>query len=74
MLMKKHGVGAVTVVSNFSDPLVEGIVTDRDLCCAVVAGPKLCCPVRVADVMTRVPVTCRPGDTLAECQELMRQN
>lgn len=73
-LMKKHGIGAVAVVSDISDPLLEGIVTDRDLCCAVVAAPKLSCPIRIADVMTRVPVTCRADDTLAKCQELMREN
>ena len=37
ILMKRHGVGAIPVVSDNSDPLLEGIVTDRDLCSRVVA-------------------------------------
>ena len=32
-LMKKHGVGSIPVVAELSDPLIEGIITDRDLCC-----------------------------------------
>ncbi len=73
-LMKTHAIGAVPVVLDIEDPLLEGIVTDRDLCCGVVAFTKASHPVRVIDVMTRVPVTCHPEDTLEECQELMREN
>jgi len=72
-LMKAHGVGAIAVVADPSDPLLEGIVTDRDLCCGVVAAGKNPDAVQVADLMTRIPVTCAPEDTLEECQELMQE-
>jgi CBS domain-containing protein len=39
-LMKERGVGAIPVVSDTPDPLLEGIVTDHDLCCSVVAAGK----------------------------------
>lgn len=51
-LMKASGVGAIAVVADTLDPLLEGIVTDRDLCCGVVAAGKNADAVRVADVMT----------------------
>lgn len=73
-LLKTHDIGALVVVSSISDPLLEGIITDRYLCCSAVASPKGSCAVRVGDLMTRVPVICRPEDTLEECQELMREN
>jgi CBS domain-containing protein len=73
-LMKAHGVGAIPVVADPSDPLVEGIVTDRDLCCGVVAPGKNADAVQVADLMTSIPVTCGPEDTLEECEELMQEN
>ena len=41
-LMKAHGVGAIAVVADPLDPLLEGIVTDRDLCCGVVAAGNEC--------------------------------
>ena len=72
-LMKAHGVGAIAVVADPSDPLLEGIVTDRDLCCGVVAAGKKADAVQVADLMTRIPVTCGPEDTLEECEELMQE-
>ena len=73
-LMKVHGVGAIPVVWNLADPLVEGIVTDRDLCCGVLAGGKHGETVTVAEIMTPVPVTCEPEATIDECEELMQEN
>ena len=73
-LMKAYGVGAIAVVADTLDPLLEGIVTDRDLCCGVVAAGKNADAVQVADLMTRIPVTCGPEYTLDECLELMQEN
>jgi CBS domain-containing protein len=72
-LMKAHGVGAIPVVADLADPLLEGIVTDRDLCCGVVAAGKHADAVQVADLMTAIPVTCGPENTLEECEELMQE-
>lgn len=72
--MKAYGVGAIAVVADTLDPLLEGIVTDRDLCCGVVAAGKNADAVQVADIMTRIPVTCGPEYTLDQCLELMQEN
>ncbi len=73
-LMKKHDVGASPVVSELCDPLLEGMVTDRDLCCGVVADAKNADAIRISELMTPVPVTCKPEYTIEECGELMQQN
>ena len=73
-LMKAYGVGAIAVVADTLDPLLEGIVTDRDLCCGVVAAGKNADAFQVTDIMTRIPVTCGPEYTLDECLELMQEN
>ena len=73
-LMKASGVGAIAVVADTSDPLLEGIVTDRDLCCGVVAAGKNVDAVQVADLMTRIPVTCGPEYTFDEFLQLMQEN
>jgi len=72
-LMKEQGVGAIVVVADRSDSLLEGIVTDRDLCCGLVASGKNADAIQVADLMTRIPVTCSPNDTLEDCEELMQE-
>ncbi|HXT26606.1 MAG TPA: CBS domain-containing protein [Candidatus Eisenbacteria bacterium] len=73
-LMRRHGVGALPVVSDLSDSLLEGIVTDRDLCCGVLADGKNADAVKVEDVMTRVPVTCEPNDPIGVCEERMQED
>jgi len=72
--MKAYGVGAIAVVADPSDRPLEGIVTDRDLCSGVVAAGKKADAVQLADVMTAIPVTCGPGDSLDKCLELMQEN
>jgi len=73
-LMKERGVGAILVVSDPSDPLLEGIVTDRDLCCGVVADGKNADATKVWELMTPVPVTCQPEYTVEDCEELIGEN
>ena len=71
-LMRNHSVGAVPVVADLQDPLLEGMVTDRDLCMAVVAHAACSTEVPVGDVMSRVPATGLPETSLEECLSLMR--
>lgn len=73
-LMKDRGVGALLVVSDSVSRKLEGIVTDRDLCCTVVAGAQLAEATRVAEVMTSSPVTCAPENTLEDCERLMQKH
>ncbi len=72
-LMKAHGVGSIPVVADLLDPLLEGMVTDRDLCCGIVAAGSDASVVQVGDLMSRIPVSCGPEDTLEECEELMQE-
>lgn len=73
-LMKAHDVGAIPVVWDKADPLLEGIVTDRDLCCSVVADAINSDALTIFDLMTAVPVTCETESTIEECEELMQEN
>jgi CBS domain-containing protein len=70
-LMKAHEIGAIVVVADTSDPLLEGMITDRDLCCGVIAPGKEPHGVTVADLMSRIPVTCESGDSQEECIRLV---
>jgi len=73
-LMKELGVGALPVVWDLADPLLEGIVTDRDLCCGVVADGKNADAIRISELMTPIPVSCQPDSTVEDCEELMQEN
>jgi CBS domain-containing protein len=73
-LMKLHDVGALPVICDSEQPFLEGIVTDRDLCCAVLGEGKSPGVTLVADLMTRDPVTCGPEDSVGHCEKLMEKH
>lgn len=73
-MMKSNGVGALPVVSDSVNRKLEGIITDRDLCCGIVASGKPAGSTKIAEVMTRNPITCRPEDTLEACEDLMQKH
>ena len=72
--MKLHRVGALPVVSDLLNAKLEGIVTDRDLCCSVIAEARLAEKTKIAEVMTPNPVTCAPENTLEDCGALMQEH
>ena len=72
--MRAQGVGMLPVVSDSTNRRLEGVVTDRDLCCGVVAGAKLAETTKIADLMTRNPITCTIENTLEDCEELMQKH
>jgi CBS domain-containing protein len=72
-LMKQQDVGSLPVVDSKQSGRLVGIVTDRDLVLRVVAQDRSASSVRVGDVMTATPVSCRPDDTLDRALALMAE-
>jgi CBS domain-containing protein len=72
--MKAYGVGALPVVSDGDKRILEGIITDRDLCCGIVAAAKLAEATKIGELMTRKPITCAPENTVKECEALMQKH
>jgi len=70
-LMREENVGSIPVIDNKTDQKLLGIVTDRDLAVQVVANVCDSRSTRVADVMTRQVITCRPDDDLQVAFEAM---
>jgi CBS domain-containing protein len=71
-IMMREDVGSVPVVSK--ENRLVGIVTDRDLTLKVVADGRDSRSTKVEDVMTRNPVTSRPGDDLDRTLNAMQEN
>jgi CBS domain-containing protein len=71
--MKDEDVGSVPVVDASSTKLV-GILTDRDIVLQVIAGKMDCANVRVDEIMTRNPVTCKPDDDIQNAMDRMSQH
>jgi CBS domain-containing protein len=70
--LRDEEIGSMPVVSDRESKRLEGIITDRDLCCSIVAeglDPKY---TTIAAYVTRNPVTCRAEQSLDSCAKLMQ--
>src|SRR5438105_11106812 len=70
----ESNVGSVPVVADRNSHKLIGIITDRDLCCSVVAqglDPK---SAAIEQYMRRNPVSCRETDSLEQCEKAMQEH
>lgn len=74
-LMRTHHVGSLPVVEERSprQRIVVGMLTDRDIASAVVAGDRDPHSLRVGDVMSSDVVSAREGDSVLDLLAVMRR-
>ncbi len=73
-MMRDHDVGSVPVVADPDSRKLLGMITDRDLCCSVVADgldPK---STVIESFISPNPVTCREGENLDNCERAMQEH
>jgi CBS domain-containing protein len=71
-MFRDEDIGAMPVLSDRESRRLEGIITDRDLCCSIMAkglDPKT---TSIEAFVSRSLVTCRPEQSLDSCQKLMQ--
>jgi CBS domain-containing protein len=73
-LMGLRNIGALPVIADEHSRRLIGIVTDRDLCCRVLALGKSPSAVTIHEVMTRNPFTVTEEAGLEKCEKLMQKN
>jgi CBS domain-containing protein len=69
-LMWEHDVGCLPVVGDAGE--VVGMVTDRDICMAAFMRGARLADIDTASVMSRELHACRPDQSVAKAEELMR--
>ena len=73
-MMCDRNVGSIPVVIDQQSRGLVGMVTDRDLCCRVVAqglDPK---STRIQEFVTYNPAICRDGENVEQCERLMQEH
>lgn len=73
-MMCEHNVGSMPVVADHQSRKLTGIITDRDLCCSIVAqglDPK---STTIQKYMHQNPVACREGENLDSCVKAMQSH
>jgi len=71
-ILRDQHIGSMPVVSDGDAKRVEGMITDRDLCCGIVAAGQDPRSTTIAAYISRNLVTCRPEQSLDSCERLMQ--
>jgi CBS domain-containing protein len=70
-LMKHADIGVIPIVADRLTRKLVGVVTDRDLCCTVIANGLNPALLRVGDFMTKRLFTCQPEHSIDTCLQVM---
>jgi CBS domain-containing protein len=73
-MMCERNIGSIPVVSDQQSKQLLGMITDRDLCCSVIAGgldPKT---TPIEKFITSNPITCRDGENIDKCERAMQEH
>lgn len=72
-IMRDADTGIIPVLAGENDPKIVGVITDRDLCMAVVAAGRDPREVRVKECMTDRVVTLKPDEDIRHAADLMTE-
>ena len=72
--MSTSGCGCAPVVENREEMKLVGVVTERDLCCGVVADDRTASNVRVDEIMRPAAACCGTEDTLDQGRSRMHEH
>jgi CBS-domain-containing membrane protein len=73
-MLRDDDIGSIPVVEDQQSRKLVGMITDRDLCCSVVADgldPKTA---MVGNLMSSQPVSCRDGENVEKCEHAMQEH
>jgi CBS domain-containing protein len=69
-----RNIGSMPVVADQQSLKLIGMITDRDLCCSIIAeglDPKT---TKIDKLFTLEPLTCRDGENVESCERLMQEH
>jgi CBS domain-containing protein len=73
-MMCEYNVGSIPVVADIDSQKLIGIVTDRDLCCTIIAQGLDPSATTIMAFMREGPVSCRPEENLESCERAMQKH
>ncbi len=69
-----RNIGSMPVVADHQSRKLVGMITDRDLCCSVIADGQDPKTTAIDKVITLAPLTCRDGENVEACERLMQEH
>jgi len=74
MMLRDQDIGSLPVVLDQSSRKLVGVITDRDLCCNVLAKGLNAVTTKIDRIFSLNPVTCREGENILGCEDLMQRH
>jgi CBS domain-containing protein len=73
-IFRNQNVGSLPVVADQQSKILIGMITDRDLCIAVLADGLDSKTTTIERFISPNPVTCRDGENLEKCERAMQEH
>jgi CBS domain-containing protein len=73
-MMCDLNVGSIPVVADHQSRSLIGMITDRDLCCRVLAHGLDGKSTPIQEFITHNPAICRDGENVEKCERLMQEH
>ena len=73
-ILCKQNVGSIPVVTDYESRKLIAMITDRDLCCSVMAAGLDPQTTSIGKFVSLNPVTCSEGMDLDNCEQLMQEH
>jgi len=73
-IMRDRNIGSIPVVIDQQSRELVGVITDRDLCCSVVADGLDAKTTVIQKFINLDPVTCRDGENVEKCERAMQEH
>jgi CBS domain-containing protein len=73
-MLRDQDIGSMPVVLDQSSRKLVGVITDRDLCCKLVAEGLDPATTKIDRIFSLQPVSCRDGENVAGCEQLMQEH
>ena len=73
-ILRDQDIGSVPVVMDQSSRKLVVMITDRDLCCSIVAEGLDPANTKIDRLFSLNPVTCREGENINNCEQLMQEH
>jgi CBS domain-containing protein len=73
-ILCKQGIGSIPVVTDHESRKLIGIITDRDICCSMVAKGLNPQSTSIEKFISLNPVACREDENLDNCERLMQEH
>jgi CBS domain-containing protein len=67
-----RNIGSMPVIVDQQSRKLVGMITDRDLCCSVIAQGMDPTTTEIGKLISSPPVTCREGENIESCERLMQ--